>query len=169
MNRDDLILVDTNVIIEAHRVSILNEMMGCLNLATVDMCIIETQTGAQNRDPKFTIDEMLLREKMKIYSPGDEQILLASMQYSGIADVDDGERHLLTQASLLLGAEVWFLSSPDRHPMRLAIEYGWRDHLVSLEQVYRLANASRKVTLRDNFTETWHQRVCAEFVLNVRR
>lgn len=169
MNRDDLILVDTNVIIEAHRAKVLNELLGCLNLATVEMCITETQTGAQNRDPKHHIDEALMREKMTVYAPTEEEIVMAAMAYPGLAEVDAGECHLLSQAYLLLDAGVWFLSSPDRHPMRLAIEYGWRDHLVSLEEVCRLANPSRKFNLRDNFTEAWHQSVCAQFMLNVRR
>lgn len=168
MNRDDVILVDTNVIIEAHRVSILNEILGSLNLATVCKCIEETQTGAQNRDPRFNIDESLLRARMQIFSPTDEEILLASMQRPGLADVDAGELHLLTQANQMNG-NVWFVSSPDRHPMRLAIEYGWRDRLVSLEALYRLANANRRVSFRENFTEAWHQRVCAEFLMQVRR
>ncbi|MBR9907068.1 MAG: hypothetical protein GYB30_03335 [Gammaproteobacteria bacterium] len=168
MNRDDIILVDTNVIIEAHRVSILKEILGSLNLATVCKCIEETQTGAQNRDPRANIDEALLRTRMHIFYPTDEQILIASMERPGLADVDAGELHLLTQAHLMDG-DVWFVSSPDKHPMRLAIEYGWRDRLVSLEAVYRIANANRKVSFRENFTEAWHQRVCVEFLMQTMR
>ncbi|MFC0444273.1 hypothetical protein ACFOD1_03060 [Pseudidiomarina halophila] len=167
MEREDLILVDTNVIIEAHRASILNEMLGCLSLATVEMCVQETQTGAQNRDPWQNIDEGLIRERMQIFSPTDEDIVVASMALPGIGEVDAGELHLLTQAHFLADQDVWFLASPDKHPMRLAIEYGWRERLVSLERVYRLANSKRKLQLRENFTEAWHQAVCMQFTLNV--
>ncbi|WP_258807261.1 hypothetical protein [Pseudidiomarina sp. CB1] len=169
MERDDLILVDTNIIIEAHRTSLLNEMLGCLNLATVEMCVTETETGAQNRDPVQNIDEALIREKMQIFSPSEDEIVMASMELPGLGEVDAGELHLLTQAYLLTDQKVWFLASPDKHPMRLAIEYGWRERLVSMESVCRSANSRRKLSLRDNFTESWHQAVCTQFALHIRR
>lgn len=168
MDRDDLVLVDTNVIIEAHRVDVLAELIATLNVATVEACVRETQTGAQNRMPHHHIDESLLRQSMTIFSPSADDIFQAAYAISGLADVDEGELHLLTQAWLLKNS-VWFACSPDRHPMRIAIEYGWRERLVSLERLVLLANKNRRVSLRQQYQEDWHARVCLEFLMQIRR
>src|SRR5437868_969622 len=46
------VLVDTNVIVEAWRVDAWRALRGGYGLETVEECVIETQTGFQNRRPE---------------------------------------------------------------------------------------------------------------------
>ncbi len=60
-----IVLVDTNVIIEAHRTGCWKGLTGYFAIHTVEKIVEETQTGYQNRDPEQTIDEAALRKACK--------------------------------------------------------------------------------------------------------
>lgn len=51
------VLVDTNVIIESHRVVSWRALTGGYCVDTVEECVAETQAGAQRRRPTRRIDE----------------------------------------------------------------------------------------------------------------
>lgn len=55
------VLVDTNVILEAHRVGAWHSLTGGCRVETVDDCVVETQTGFQKRSPEQQIHETELR------------------------------------------------------------------------------------------------------------
>ena len=57
------VLVDTNTIIEAHRVSAWAALSGGYRIETVEECVAETQTGFQRRTREETIDARELRAK----------------------------------------------------------------------------------------------------------
>ena len=47
--RQEVVLVDTNVIIEAHRTGAWAALAGAYAVETVEDCVTETQTGYQRR------------------------------------------------------------------------------------------------------------------------
>ena len=51
------VLVDTNVILEAHRAGVWRALAGGYPVETVEECVTETQTGYQRRSPERRIDE----------------------------------------------------------------------------------------------------------------
>ena len=51
------VLVDTNVILEAHRAGAWRALAGGYPVETVEECVTETQTGYQRRSPERRIDE----------------------------------------------------------------------------------------------------------------
>ena len=55
------VLVDTNVILEAHRAGAWRALAGGYPVETVEECVTETQTGFQRRLPERRIDEKDLR------------------------------------------------------------------------------------------------------------
>ncbi len=59
------VLVDTNVIIEAWRIDAWRALAGGYVLETVEKCVIETQTGHQNRRPEQQIDQNTLLAGLK--------------------------------------------------------------------------------------------------------
>lgn len=59
-----IVLVDTNVILEAHRTGSWRALAGGYPVETVDDCVDETQTGFQlHRSELRVLGETLLREK----------------------------------------------------------------------------------------------------------
>ena len=51
------VLVDTNVILEAHRAGAWRALASGYPVETVEECVTETQTGYQRRSPERRIDE----------------------------------------------------------------------------------------------------------------
>ena len=58
------VLVDTNVIIESHRVNSWRALTGGYRVETVEECVAETQAGASRRRPAQRIDETALRDSL---------------------------------------------------------------------------------------------------------
>lgn len=60
------VLVDTNIIIESHRVRSWRALAGGYRLETVEECVAETQAGSQRRRPDQRIDEEELRKRLSL-------------------------------------------------------------------------------------------------------
>lgn len=58
------VLVDTNVIIESHRVNSWRALAGGYRVETVEECVAETQDGAPRRRPAQRIDGTALRDSL---------------------------------------------------------------------------------------------------------
>ena len=67
------VLVDTNVILEAHRSGSWRALTGGYGVETVEDCVNETQTGFQRRRPERRIDEARLRDRLAgVHAVGDQ-------------------------------------------------------------------------------------------------
>lgn len=153
LQRGQLVLIDTNVIIEAHDTNCLAQLANFFRLCTVEEVISETQRGRQRRSPERNIDEPQLRGWMfEIGVVTEEQRFNFTLAHQA-AGLDDGERDLLIWAESLQSA--WLLNSPDMAVLRFASQRGWLDRLVSLEDMCRSMNARLSQDLRENFRENW--------------
>lgn len=160
------VLVDTNTIIEAYRVSAWKALAGGYQLETVDMVQIETHTGVQRRDPEQAIDQAALRASLKAIHPvtKTQEIALRLKLMELDIDLDAGEFALW--AHLLERQGDWRLCGPDRASMRFGVMIGRRDRLVALEVLLADAGMARtRPPLRDNHTKAWLDRVLAEFAI----
>jgi hypothetical protein len=149
------VLVDTNVIIEAHRTGCWNTIAGYFALETVEKVIEETQTGAQNRAPETLIDETKLRASMRHVHNVTEEMRAKFHHAFPRALLDPGERDLLVYAGTLDFGEAWLLNSPDMAAIRHAHSRGWLDRLVSLEALNGHLRGKLGASLRDNYSEQW--------------
>jgi hypothetical protein len=150
--KGEVLLVDTNVIIEAHRVKCWKALCDFYRIETVEKCVEETQTGASNRHPSEIIDYSVLKRQLsEIHHVTPLQ--RADFILKNKIPLDDGERDLL--AHIATRTDIWILSSPDKAAMRAANEMGWLDHLVSLEAACRNIKLSTP-PLKQNYTEEWH-------------
>lgn len=148
-----IVLVDTMVILEAHRVGCWTPLAQFFALHTVEKVLEETQTGYQNRSVELEIDPRLLRSTFKnIVEINDLARAKFGFQYPG-TQLDPGERDLAIYSGMLDPDQVWWLNSPDNATLRHAKSRGWLDRLVSLETMYK--RLGRTLPLRGNFTETW--------------
>lgn len=152
-----IVLVDTNVILEAHRTGCWVTISQYFELHTVDKIIEETQTGFQNRSSTQTINETSLRASFaNIEIVTEEQRAAFNLTHSH-PPLDPGERDLLVYAETLPN-NVWFLNSPDMAAVRFVYNRGWADRLVSLEAMASHLKARLGENLRYNYTEQWLSR-----------
>lgn len=153
LHRGQIVLVDTNVIIEAHQTACLSQLANHFQLCTVEKVIEETQRGKQRRSPERNIDEAQLRGWMlEIGNVTEEQRFNFTLTHQAIG-LDAGERDLLIWAENRQDA--WILNSPDMAVLRFANRKGWLDRLVSLEDMCRSMSARLSQDLRENFRENW--------------
>lgn len=158
-NKGDIVLIDTNVVLEAHRVNCWKALSDYFSLHTVGKVIEETQTGYQNRRPEQTINETVLRSSFAHVEVISElQIIEFDLQNN--LPLDDGEKALIIYAHML-NKKIWFLNSPDNATIKYACSKEWSDGLVSLEAMSKHLNLSSKIPMKQNFTETWlaHQKI----------
>jgi hypothetical protein len=154
-NKGDIVLIDTNVILEAHRVCCWKALSEYFSLHTVDKVIEETQTGYQNRKPEQTIDANLLKTTFTyIETISELQVIEFDLNAEKSLPLDDGEKALIIYAHTL-GKKVWFLNSPDKAAIKYACKVGWGDNLVSLESMSTHLKLNLKHPLKQNYTSQW--------------
>ncbi|MEX2496424.1 MAG: hypothetical protein WD448_10065 [Woeseia sp.] len=147
-------LVDTNVILEAHRTGCWTQIALYFALHTVAKVVEETQTGYQNRTREEWIDEEGLRGAFgHIADITEEQRVAFNISHSH-PSLDPGEKDLLIYAETMQ-SPAWLLNSPDMAAVRFAHAGGWIDRLVSLEAMTAHLKVRLKEALRMNYTERW--------------
>ena len=159
------LLVDTNAIIESHRVAAWRALTGGYRIETVEECVAETQAGAQRRRPERRIDETALRGSLSaVRTASDvERAELALRAHDIVLDV--GEESLWAHA--LTRDDPWILCGPDRASLRCGIRLGFRERLVSLERLLSDAGHRPRATLRPAYTRQWLDTALVELVLAV--
>ena len=158
----DPVLVDTNVILEAHRAGAWRALAGGYRVETVEDCVTETQTGFQNRRPEQQIDERELRASLKaVHVVGNRERAELAVRVHDIA-LDIGEASLWAHA--LNRDDAWVLCGPDKASLRFGVRVGFRDRLVSLEGLLDDVGHRPKSSLRRAYTRQWHVRTLTELV-----
>ena len=159
----DPVLVDTNVILEAHRVGAWRALVGGYRVETVEDCVTETQTGFQKRRPEQQIDERELRASLKaVHVVGNRERAELAVRVHDIA-LDIGEASLWAHA--LNRDDAWVLCGPDKASLRFGVRVGLRERLVSLEGLLDDTGHRPKSSLRMAYTRQWHGRTLSELVL----
>lgn len=152
--KGDIVLIDTNVIFEAHRLNCWKALSSHFKLHTVDKVIEETQTGFQKRSPEQTIDLANLQASFAhIERVTDLQVIEFDMSNEG-NPLDAGEKALMIYAHSL-EQKVWFLNSPDKASIKYACSKGWSDRLTSLDAMIKHLNLRLKQGLKQNYMDAW--------------
>jgi hypothetical protein len=155
------VLVDTNAIVEAWRIGAWRALCGGYSLATVEECVIETQTGYQNRRPEQRIDRQALLAGLKaIHKVSDAERAAALIRDGEIAMLDEGEKALW--AHLLARSDNWALCGPDKASLRIGIRANFRDRLISLNRLLDGAGFRPKTPLRCAYRQDWLSRTLVE-------
>lgn len=151
----EVVLVDTNVILEAHRTGSWKTLAARYPLETVEDCVMETQTGAQSRRPDQLIDEATLRGALRgVHAVSPLERAQAVVRDERLAMLDAGERALWSHA--LGRTDAWVLCGPDVASLRIGVRLGFRDRLVALETLLTDVGFKSRTPLRRNYTKTWH-------------
>lgn len=161
------VLVDTNAVIEAYRCGCWAPLSQYFRLHTVEQVVLETQTGAQNRDPEENINEAELRRTLYCVSKVLDESRASFHAAFPAAILDPGERDLIVYAGQFETSDVWLLNSPDNAVVRHAHERGWLDRLVSLEAMTSHLKLRLNHPLRGNFCEAWLSSKRTKYVLGL--
>lgn len=139
MQRGQVILVDTNIIIESFRTGCWTALTAHFSIETVEKCCEEAHTGEAHRAGYVKVDTRTLRQGLTIHRVSDRDLIALSIRDIDAFRLDLGERHLWAHA---LGRnDAWLASSGDRAAVNAAVRLGWEDLLVSLEELANHAGA----------------------------
>jgi hypothetical protein len=167
--KNQIVLVDTNAVLEAHRVGCWVQLSQYFALHTVEKVVEETQNGFQNRDPEETIHEATVRGQFKhIAAITDLQRTEFALAHPS-AVLDDGERDLVIYAGSLTLANAWLLNGPDIATVRHAHARQWLDRLVSLEEMNTHLKLHTKAPLRTNHQQQWLSGYKLNFQMGLRK
>jgi len=156
------ILVDTNAIIEAHRIKGWPALARNYHIETVEDCVTETQTGFQNRPPDQRIDAQALRSSLTaVHLVGDKERATLALKTPGVY-LDIGEESLWAHA---LGRdEPWVLCGPDTASMLAGVRLGLHDRLVALESLFDDIGHKPRAPLKDAYTKKWLRKTLDKLV-----
>ena len=158
-----VVLVDANVVIEAYRTATWPILAGAYSIETVEDCVTETQTGYQHRPREQWIDVAELRQSLnEVHEVTDVERAELAVRIGGIA-LDCGEESLWAHA--LGRSGTWFLSGPDRASLRAGVRLGFRESLVSVEELLEVAGHRSRTELKQAYTRKWMRGVVSEMVL----
>jgi hypothetical protein len=155
------VLLDTNAIVEAWRVDAWRALRGGYALETVEECVIETQTGYQNRRPEQQIDRDTLLAGLKaVHKVSEAERATALVRDGEIAMLDEGEKALWAHA--LARSDVWVLCGPDKASLRIGVRLGLRERLVALDGLLDDVGFRPKTALRSAYRRDWLDRALVE-------
>lgn len=157
------VLVDTMVIIEAHRVKCWRALVGHYRLDTVSKCIEECETGNQRYRNKVEVDTAALIRELGPKSPSQADMNRMIVKCSEAWKLGAGERHLGAYALTLV--EPFQICSPDKEFIRVCFVLGILDSFISLEELAVAAGA--RVQLRENFTKRFMEKVRTDIKLGL--
>ena len=157
------VLVDTNVILEAHRTGTWRALTGGYRVETVEECVTETQTGFQLRRPERQIDGVELRDRLStVHTVEDLDRARLAVRVDNIA-LDEGEASLWAHA--LSRIDDWVLCGPDKASLRCGIRLGFRERLVSMQELLNAVGRNRPgIALHEAYTKNWHEKTLGELV-----
>ena len=157
------VLVDTNVILESHRIGSWRALTGGYRVETVEDCVTETQTGFQRRRPERRIDAGELRASLAaVHAVGDPERAELAIRVHDII-LDRGEASLW--AHTLHRDDAWVLCGPDKASLRFGVRMGCREWLVSLERLLDDVGYRPRSSLRTAYTRTWLDGTLSELVV----
>ena len=159
------VLVDTNVILECHRVGSWKALAGGYQVETVEECVRETQVGAQYRRQEQRICKDRLVERLAaVHSVVDRELAELAVRTLGI-HLDEGEWDLWAHA---IGRDDgWVFCGPDAASLRCGVRLDFRERLRSLEGLLRdLGHRPSTPPLRVHYTEGWQRQKLNEIVID---
>ena len=161
MQQGQIVLVDTNIIIEAFRVRCWKALTAYYRVETVEKCYEETLTGDRLRPGYVEVDPAVLKGKLVINRVASLELAALALTCPDADALDAGERHLFAHAHKR--SDAWIATCADRAAVRIAFTLGWKERICSLEMLSKPTGA--KPALKRHFTEDWLSQVRTDFVL----
>lgn len=145
--------VDTNVVIECHRIGCWNALAGGSRLTTVQKVIDECGAGAGRRKGYVDVDIANVKNRVKCCAVSNQDLAGLRLHLAGRVSLDPGEEHLLAKA--VTDQSEWKICSPDNALIRASWILGYLQRVISLESLLQKIGFTPKVTLQNQYTERW--------------
>lgn len=124
---------------------------------------METQTGFQRRRQEQQIDQSELRISLVgVHETRKYDQMKLTESHLDIW-LDEGEASLWTHA--VERTDDWIFCGPDKASLRFGCQLGHRARLVSMERLLKDVGARSQQTLKENYTQSWHERFLTTVVL----
>ena len=164
IKRDDIIFLDTNVIIEAERSGILKTLTGYFkNLTTVEKCLQELDEGDKSDPEYIRVDTKFLAEKLSIRSVSQRELAELLLKLNNEIALDTGEKELLAHINSH-SLSLYFICSPDKACIRASDKLGLIDKVVSLEDLAE-SSGLNKAKLLHHFSKQWLNKFKTDLLL----
>jgi hypothetical protein len=151
ITKGDIVLVDTNVIIEAHRTKCWKAVVNAFKVQTVEKCCEEAATGDKRRANYVEVDVEEMRKVALVHPVGLEELAQIETQLAEPDRIDLSEKHLLAHALSQDG--VWYLSASDRAAVKAGNELRLLERFVSLEALAKAVGITPQ--LKHHFSDKW--------------
>lgn len=161
MRGGQVVLVDTNIIIEAVRTHCWNALTSHCTVETAEKCMEEARTGDPMRRHYVPVTAEDLQRISAVRDVSHAEHVQLAVILPMADELDAGERHLFAHA--LGRGDAWIASCADRAALKAAFALGWRDRFVSLEALARDVGA--RPDLKQHFRERWLSEVRTAFLL----
>lgn len=164
--KDTVVLVDTNVVMEAVRTRCWNAVTGGVSVETVEECRNEALRGDRGRPGYLAVSEQDLARMRKVHPVSALGRANFAMAYPEAQNMDRGERELFTHAYARVsrGDSVWIISSADKACVRAAVALGWHERMHSLGAL-AAAVGVRPPALLERYGERWLSQVRTAYLL----
>jgi hypothetical protein len=159
-----VLLVDTNVIIEAVRTGCWRAVTGHMTVETVEVCKEESGRGNADRAGYVVVSAEELSRIARVHPVSGVERAALALDYPEAAGMDAGERDLFAHAKGRQD-EHWMLCSPDKASIRAAVSLGWADRLRSLGALVHQLGARPRPSLKTHFEESWLSHWRTHFLL----
>jgi hypothetical protein len=165
VQRGKILLVDTNIIIEAFRTRCWNALAGYFAVETVEKCYEEALTGDPLRPGYVQVDAAQLRKGLsQRHAVSNLERAQLALSLATADALDAGEKDLFAHA--LRRRDAWLASCADRAAVNAALELGWEERIVALERLSQATGA--RSGFKHQFTERWLSEVRTAFKLDRR-
>jgi len=161
VQRGQIVLVDTNIIIEAVRTRCWKALAGHFTVETVEKCLEEARTGDPMRRKYVAVEPEHLRGVNKAHAVTPLEKLRLAVTLPTADELDAGEQELFAHASGR--TDTWIGCCADRAAVKAAFALGWKDRIVSLEVLAQSVGA--KPELKMHFRERWLSDLRTAFLL----
>jgi hypothetical protein len=149
----EVVLVDSNAIIEAVRTRCWAAITGQLRIETVEACRAEVRSGSPETIPGYVrVTEPQLARMKAVHRVREVMRAALAVAVEDLPALDRGEADLLAHA-YHHREQAWVLCSPDKAAIRAAVSLEMGDRLCSLEALADRVGARPR--LRVQFREAW--------------
>jgi len=165
--KDTVVLVDTNVVMEAVRTRCWNAVSGGLCVETVEECRDEALRGDRGRPGYLPVSEQDLARIRRVHPVTPLERATFALAYLNASGMDPGERDLFAHAyaRAARGDSVWIVCSADKACVNAAVALGWHERMRSLGALAAAVGANSDPPLGRQFGEPWLSEVRTRYLL----
>lgn len=165
--KDTVVLLDTNVVMEAVRTRCWNAVSGGLRVETVEECRDELLRGDRGHPGYLPVSPQDLGRIRVVHAVSALERATFAMGCALAGGMDPGERDLFAHAyaRAARGDSVWIVCSADKACVSAAVSLGWHERMHSLGALASAVGANPAPPLGRQFGEAWLSEVRTRYLL----